>query len=62
MFRYVKGGGTESERALGGKGLASLPPTMPLIALQVVLQQMAVGPRSANPFAAQRPVSMGTYL
>jgi hypothetical protein len=42
--------------------LASLPPTMPLIALRVVMQQMAAGGRSANLFAAQRLLSIGTYL
>ena len=43
ICRYVKGGGPKVKAGWAARRLASLPPTMPLIALRVVLQQMAVG-------------------
>jgi hypothetical protein len=55
MFRYERGVG-KSGIASGGEGLASLRPTMPLVALRVVLQEMAVGLRSPNPSAVPRRV------
>jgi len=53
MFCYVRGVGPKAQAHLAAMELASLRPTMPLVALRVVLQEMAVGVRSANPIAAQ---------
>jgi hypothetical protein len=37
IFRYVKGGGPKVKEYLAARRLDPSPPTMPLIALQVVL-------------------------
>ena len=42
MFRYVKGDGQEVQKRWAAKGLASLRPTMPFVAVRRVLQEMAV--------------------
>jgi hypothetical protein len=56
MFRYERGVGQEWNSVQVAEGLASLQPTMPLVALRVVLQEMAVGLRSPNPSATPRLV------
>ena len=75
MFRYVKGGGTENERALDGTetrftsaynafssfaGRAAASGCRRLPAIGEPSGK--AGGRSANPFAAHQLVSMGTYL
>jgi hypothetical protein len=53
IFCYARSIGSKISVYQAARRLASLRPTMPLVALRVVLQEMAVGLRSANPFAAQ---------
>ena len=61
MFRYVLGVWPRVQEREAARGFAELGPPMPLVALQVMLLEMAVGLSSANPLAAPRLVSIGTY-
>jgi hypothetical protein len=53
IFRYARSIGPKISGRQAARRVASLRLTMPFVALRVVLQEMAVGLLSANPFAAQ---------
>jgi hypothetical protein len=52
IFRYARSIGSEISERQAARRLASLRPTMPFVASRDVLQEMAVGLRSANPSSA----------